>query len=243
MAKLGAGILICVALLQMLIPSQALLEDCPSQFAEPGLGGQAWGIVAEKCAKDLQTILNSVNGASLKIDGIIGPLTTTAIKAFQSANTGLQVDGIVGPATKSKLLAKFAERSTPPPPKPAQSQGCGDAQSQGCVETLVLIYEDSDPSFLDRLSSLSDNFQDILDNTGGVIGKIIDTTGAVLDTLGNKVGDVVIIVQVTVGDLVGDVKDKAGKIIGKVKEKGGPVVDKVGKVLGKIKKIPFPRRG
>jgi peptidoglycan hydrolase-like protein with peptidoglycan-binding domain len=54
--------------------------------------------------KQLQAALN-FKGASpaLKADGIFGPLTLAAVKAFQKAN-GLAVDGIVGPITWGKLL-------------------------------------------------------------------------------------------------------------------------------------------
>ncbi len=43
------------------------------------------------------------SGADLVIDGIFGPLTEAATKAFQSAH-GLSVDGIIGPLTWKKLL-------------------------------------------------------------------------------------------------------------------------------------------
>ena len=40
-----------------------------------------------------------------KIDGMIGPLTTNAIKAFQKKK-GLKVDGIIGPMTMKALGLK-----------------------------------------------------------------------------------------------------------------------------------------
>jgi peptidoglycan hydrolase-like protein with peptidoglycan-binding domain len=37
------------------------------------------------------------------IDGVYGPKTETAVRAFQSVS-GLEVDGIVGPKTWAKLI-------------------------------------------------------------------------------------------------------------------------------------------
>jgi peptidoglycan hydrolase-like protein with peptidoglycan-binding domain len=51
--------------------------------------------------KALQTALNK-NGASLKVDGMMGKGTRDALKKYQSAN-GLKATGRVDAATKSKL--------------------------------------------------------------------------------------------------------------------------------------------
>jgi hypothetical protein len=51
--------------------------------------------------KDLQTALDR-NGAKLVVDGIFGPLTEAAVKAFQKSHL-IPADGIVGPLTWSKL--------------------------------------------------------------------------------------------------------------------------------------------
>ena len=40
-----------------------------------------------------------------KVDGMIGPVTTNAVKAFQKKN-GLKSDGIIGPITLKKLGVK-----------------------------------------------------------------------------------------------------------------------------------------
>ena len=50
----------------------------------------------------LQDLL-SKDGADLKIDGIFGPITLSAVKAFQKKH-GLVVDGIVGPKTWAELI-------------------------------------------------------------------------------------------------------------------------------------------
>jgi hypothetical protein len=52
---------------------------------------------------DLQTALDK-HGAKLAVDGIFGPLTEAAVKAFQKSHL-VPADGIVGPLTWSKLLA------------------------------------------------------------------------------------------------------------------------------------------
>jgi peptidoglycan hydrolase-like protein with peptidoglycan-binding domain len=61
----------------------------------------AYGSVGD-VVKLAQEELNKF-GAHLVVDGIFGPLTEAATKAFQSAH-GLAVDGIIGPLTWKKLL-------------------------------------------------------------------------------------------------------------------------------------------
>ena len=52
----------------------------------------------------LQADLAKVGCYSGKIDGVSGPMTATAIRAFQTAS-GLPVDGVYGSLTRTKLLA------------------------------------------------------------------------------------------------------------------------------------------
>lgn len=54
-----------------------------------------------EAVKTLQTALNN-KGYALNVDGIFGPKTELAVRAFQAKN-GLAVDGIVGPKTWTKL--------------------------------------------------------------------------------------------------------------------------------------------
>lgn len=60
-------------------------------------------------AKDIQTALKNAGYDPGKIDGKIGPKTTSAIKAFQKYN-GLKDDGIVGQRTWN-LLSKYLASS------------------------------------------------------------------------------------------------------------------------------------
>jgi peptidoglycan hydrolase-like protein with peptidoglycan-binding domain len=52
---------------------------------------------------DVQTKLAAMGLYTGAIDGIDGPETAAAVKAFQTANQPLAVDGIAGPATKAAL--------------------------------------------------------------------------------------------------------------------------------------------
>ncbi|MDR2736461.1 MAG: N-acetylmuramoyl-L-alanine amidase [Gracilibacteraceae bacterium] len=63
----------------------------------------------------------SVKGYSLVIDGIFGPNTLAAVRAFQGSN-GLVVDGLVGPLTKNKLKEGIAKC---PYSEPANTLGSG----------------------------------------------------------------------------------------------------------------------
>lgn len=62
---------------------------------------------------DLQAKLNLAANAGLVADGIFGKLTSTAVKAFQTAN-GLVVDGIAGAATQTTLGNAAAKKSKYP---------------------------------------------------------------------------------------------------------------------------------
>jgi peptidoglycan hydrolase-like protein with peptidoglycan-binding domain len=57
----------------------------------------------------IQTSLNQVDSAGLVVDGIQGPLTTAAIRNFQT-NHALDIDGDVGPQTEAELIAAGADR-------------------------------------------------------------------------------------------------------------------------------------
>lgn len=61
--------------------------------------------------RDIQSRLNA-HGAKLAVDGLYGPATTAAVRAFQKAQ-GLAVDGDVGPQTWGALKAAPAAKPAP----------------------------------------------------------------------------------------------------------------------------------
>jgi len=60
--------------------------------------------------RSLQDLLRARNHP-VGVDGIFGPLTEAAVKAFQQSN-GLGADGIVGPLTWPKLVVQVQNGST-----------------------------------------------------------------------------------------------------------------------------------
>ncbi len=73
-----------------------------SDLAPPGVPtlrrGSAGTLVTQ-----LQRCLNAVQRSGLAVDGRFGPLTTGAVKTFQTRTRGLVVDGRYGPATAGKM--------------------------------------------------------------------------------------------------------------------------------------------
>lgn len=67
-----------------------------------------------KRVSDLQARLNALGAKPpLKLDGIFGPKTLAAVRAFQESH-GLKVDGLVGPKTTAALRTKAsAAHATP----------------------------------------------------------------------------------------------------------------------------------
>ena len=89
--------------------------------------------------KKLQTALKEKGYYSMKVDGVFGKGTLSAVKAFQKDN-GLKADGIAGPQTLGKLYDKNSEKTTKPDKttKPASTPKPGTAdQIPAKVKTLL----------------------------------------------------------------------------------------------------------
>ena len=71
-------------------------------------------------AKTAQYLLRQ-HGATIQVDGDVGPLTDAAIKAFQTSN-GLTADGIIGPQTWPKLIVQVKQGSNGEAVKAVQGQ-------------------------------------------------------------------------------------------------------------------------
>lgn len=91
------------------------VNGSPAASGTPASGGDSLGSVTVNVAvKDIQARLN-VYGYKLVVDGIFGPATTAAVKAFQKGKT-LTADGIVGPLTWA-ALEKTPGSEAPPKSK------------------------------------------------------------------------------------------------------------------------------
>lgn len=93
----------------------------PNPPATPALGLPLvrQGAIGETVAT-IQYLLRR-HGASIEADGIFGPRTLAAVRAFQQQH-GLQVDGIVGPQTFRALFITVRRGSTGEAVRAAQSQ-------------------------------------------------------------------------------------------------------------------------
>jgi peptidoglycan hydrolase-like protein with peptidoglycan-binding domain len=77
----------------------------------------------------VQQSLNQILGTRLAVDGVLGPLTRSAVRSFQQ-RYGLAVDGIVGPITEAALQAALGGAS-PQPPQPQPSTPSGGTYGPG----------------------------------------------------------------------------------------------------------------
>jgi peptidoglycan hydrolase-like protein with peptidoglycan-binding domain len=91
-------------------PTDQAFEDA---HPRGGAGTAAGGRFVKKGSEGAQVEqtqqqLNKADGAGLKTDSKFGPKTEAAVRGFQQKQ-GLAVDGIVGPQTTSALKAKVRE--------------------------------------------------------------------------------------------------------------------------------------
>lgn len=114
----------------------------------------------------LQHLLRG-HGSKIYVDGIFGPKTEAAVKAFQK-DKHLAVDGLVGPLTWSRLIIQVAEGST------------GDAV-RGVQEEFQYRNLSGDPSkgiqidgiFGPKTDAAVRGFQDALDlKVDGIVGPL-----------------------------------------------------------------------
>lgn len=61
---------------------------------------------------NVQTALNTLETAGLKVDGAYGPLTKAAVTAFQTKH-GLTADGWAGSVTQAKIQMELAKLKVP----------------------------------------------------------------------------------------------------------------------------------
>jgi hypothetical protein len=115
-AVLPAGAVIALPAAASAAPRVVIAATCPMyNFTNPYIGipteiprpELSYGSTGP-CVVILQTELDQVNNAGLKVDGDFGPLTQRAVENYQGENkpcTG-GVDGIAGPLTMSCLRAQ-----------------------------------------------------------------------------------------------------------------------------------------
>ena len=87
-----------------------LNDECGTTLVIDGIWGtntsSAFGEYKAGCKGKMIYLIQGcliANGEALDMDGSFGPLTKTAVKAFQKQN-GLSVDGIVGRKTMGQLV-------------------------------------------------------------------------------------------------------------------------------------------
>ena len=95
-----------VVVAAIVVPA-ALVAGCSSSSTSPtttSTTSTAKAPMTTAAIRVLQTDLVKVGCYSGQVDGVNGPLTIAAVKAFQRAS-GISVDGVFGKQTKSKLIA------------------------------------------------------------------------------------------------------------------------------------------
>ncbi len=95
---------------------QGTLDDFQAQVTTGASSGADPTLVEGDTGPAVQTLQTRLNvwGAKLTVDGVFGPATLAAVKAFQAAQK-LTVDGIVGPQTWAALDANPGQEPYPAP--------------------------------------------------------------------------------------------------------------------------------
>lgn len=130
-------------------PFEEIVKEVEIVFLKIGSRGEE--------VKKLQESLNKLGFNCGTADGIFGPKTEAAVKAFQKAN-GLAVDGIVGPATQAKLeemLRKMEEQANAQVLQ-ARARQLEDELQQARNRVLILENE------LNKYKSIVDNVKKLV---------------------------------------------------------------------------------
>jgi hypothetical protein len=122
---------------------EVLFDEFDPQWDEYELEDTEWKGEINRRSRDyirwVQQALKKVMRLRLKVDGISGPQTRSAIRSFQKRR-GLKVDGVVGPQTERALVCAGAPlpnlcrqtRSTKPPTTKPLINGGGTSLTGGC---------------------------------------------------------------------------------------------------------------
>lgn len=89
------------------------------------------------CVNQLQTELNTIDGANLPVDGTFGPATQAAVETFQEKNGISPADGIVGPQTKAALdnpVSNSVDTPSPGAPVATPQPGSAEPASPNCSQ-------------------------------------------------------------------------------------------------------------
>lgn len=143
--RLGAAALLIASLGAItpgvLAPATGQSVDQPLGASEGAITGLVRRGARGEAVRAIQKLLRR-HGHSVGIDGVFGPQTEAAVRAFQRGK-GLLADGVVGPQTRSALTAGATrprpepERPAEPTPAPADEPGeSGDAGDNGLAGTI-----------------------------------------------------------------------------------------------------------
>jgi peptidoglycan hydrolase-like protein with peptidoglycan-binding domain len=130
---------------------------------------QPWPLVSEGAeghpVRTLQDLLNE-RGSDLAVDGIFGPLTDAAVRAFQESS-GLEVDGIVGPHTWSAVIVTVERGSEGDAVRGVQEEAAFRDLSGGPPALAI------DGIFGPRTEAWVRGFQDAVEITvDGIVGPV-----------------------------------------------------------------------